>query len=92
MMVKRKLDGAMDESSVDQDIHKSNAIVHNLWKIWRSAPCGTGSYSRQAGKWNFGEAWDFNPLSRISHLSGSHASQTHAIDYNAIAKEIIRLA
>ena len=34
----------------------------------------------------------FNPLSRISHLSGSHASQTHTIDYNAIAKEIIRLA
>ena len=31
-------------------------------------------------------------LSRISHLSGSHVSLTHAIDYNAIAKEIIRLA
>jgi len=22
----------------------------NLWKIWRSAPSGTGSYSRQAGR------------------------------------------
>ena len=33
-----------------------------------------------------------NPLSRISHLSGSHASLTHAIAYNPIAKELIRLA
>ena len=34
----------------------------------------------------------FNPLSRISHLSGSHASLMHAIAYNPIAKELIRLA
>ena len=27
-MVKRKLDGAVDESSADQKIHKSNAAVH----------------------------------------------------------------
>ena len=32
----------------------------------------------------------FNPLSRISHLSGSHASLTHAIAYNPIAKELIK--
>ena len=31
-MVKRKLDGAMDESSVDQEIRKRNAIVHNFKK------------------------------------------------------------
>ena len=29
-MVKRKLDGAVDESSADQEIHKSDATVHNL--------------------------------------------------------------
>ena len=29
-MVKRKLDGAVDESSADQEICKSNAAVHNL--------------------------------------------------------------
>ena len=29
-MVKRKLDGAVDESSVDQEIRKSNAILYNL--------------------------------------------------------------
>ena len=30
MMVKNKLDSAMDESSVDQEICKSDATVHNL--------------------------------------------------------------
>ena len=30
MMVKRKLDGAVDESLADQEIRKSNTIVHNL--------------------------------------------------------------
>ena len=30
MMVKRKLDGAVDESSPDQEIHKSEVIVHSL--------------------------------------------------------------
>ena len=29
-----------------------------------------------------------NPLSHISHLSGSHASLAHAIDYNAMKKVI----
>ena len=38
------------ESSVDQKICKSNAIVHNLWKIWRPVPTRTGSYGRQAGR------------------------------------------
>ena len=33
MIVKRKLDGAMDEFSVDQEIHKSDVTVH----IWRPA-------------------------------------------------------
>ena len=28
MMVKRKLDGTVDESSADQEMHKSNATVH----------------------------------------------------------------
>ena len=30
MMVKRKLDGAVNESSVDQEIRKSDVTVHNL--------------------------------------------------------------
>ena len=30
MMVKKKLDGTVDEFSTDQEIHKSDAIVHNL--------------------------------------------------------------
>ena len=30
MMVKSYLDGEMDESSVNQEIRKSNATVHNL--------------------------------------------------------------
>ena len=30
MMVKRKLEGAADESSADHKIRKSNATVHNL--------------------------------------------------------------
>ena len=49
MMVKRKLDGAVDESSAYQEICKSDMIVHNLGKIWRPAPSGTGSYGRQVG-------------------------------------------
>ena len=43
MVVKRKLDGAVDESSADQEIRKSDATVHNLWKIWRPAPSETGT-------------------------------------------------
>jgi len=45
-MVKRKLDGAVEESSADREIRKSDMIVHNLWKIWRPKPSGTGSYDR----------------------------------------------
>ena len=33
MMVKRKLNGAVDESSADPEIRKSDVTVHNLWKI-----------------------------------------------------------
>ena len=46
MMVKRKLDGEVNESSLDQEICKSDATVHNFW--W-PAPSGTGSHSWQAG-------------------------------------------
>ena len=62
MMVKRKLDGAVDESSTDQKIRKSDTTVHNLWKIWRPAPSGTQSYGRLAGQQNLGEAWNFKNL------------------------------
>ena len=47
MIVERKLDGAVDKSSADQDIRKSDATIHNLLKIWRPAPSVTGSYGRQ---------------------------------------------
>ena len=53
MMVNRKLDGAVVESSADQEICKSNAIVHNLRKIWRPAPSGTAWVLQQAG-WQSG--------------------------------------
>ena len=49
-MVKRKLDGAVDESSVDRKIRKSDTTVSNLRKIWRPAPSGTKSYGRLAGR------------------------------------------
>ena len=49
-MGKRKLDGAVDESSVDQEIRKSNMTVHNLQKIWSPVPSGSQSYIRQAGR------------------------------------------
>ena len=39
-MVKKKLDGVVDESSSDQETHKSDVIVHNLIE----------SYDRQAGR------------------------------------------
>ena len=41
-MVKRKLDRAMDESSVDREIRKSDTIVQSPWKIWRPAPAELG--------------------------------------------------
>ena len=50
MMVERKLHGAVDKSSADWEIQKSEAIVHNLWKIWRPVPSGTRSYGRLAGR------------------------------------------
>ena len=56
MTVKRKLDGAVDESSADQKIRKSDMTVHNLGKIWRPAPSGIWSYGRQAG-WLADEIW-----------------------------------
>ena len=42
MMDKRKLDGAVDESSVEQQIKKSSAIVQK----WCPTPWRTGSYGR----------------------------------------------
>ena len=32
MMVKRKLNGAVDKYSADQEIRKSSTTVHNLYK------------------------------------------------------------
>ena len=51
-MVKRKLNGTVDESSVDHENRKSNVIVHiNLWKIWRLALIEPDlTTGRQAGR------------------------------------------
>ena len=49
MMAKRKLDGAVDKSSADKKICKSDATVHNQLNIWRPAPSKTVSYGRLAG-------------------------------------------
>ena len=48
MTVKRKLDSAVNESSVDCEIRKSDVTVHKLCKIWRPVPSGTRSYGRLA--------------------------------------------
>ena len=56
MVIKRKLDGAVDESSANQEIRKSDVVVHNLRKIWRPAPSGTKTYGRQTGRRNLDEA------------------------------------
>ena len=76
MTIKRKLDGAVDESSVDQDFRKLGTTVHKLWKIWRPARSGTGSYGRQSGspagqqfgRRTLGEAWIFKSLLKIRML------------------------
>ena len=54
MMVKRKLDSAVDESSVNQDICtcKSDVTV----QIWRPAPSRTRSYGTQYVGQNLGKA------------------------------------
>ena len=36
--------GAVDNSLADHKTRKSDTTVHNLWKIWRPAPSGMGSY------------------------------------------------
>ena len=51
MKAKRELDGAVDKSS-DREIQKSDAIVHNLWKIWRPVPSGIRPYG-----WLADEIW-----------------------------------
>ena len=50
-MVKRKLDGEVDESSADQEIRKFDAIVHNMRKygglhqvLWQ-AGCPAGRHA-----------------------------------------------
>ena len=50
MIVKRKLDGTVDESSADQKIHKLDTTVRDLSKIWRPAHSGTRFYGRLADK------------------------------------------
>ena len=38
-MVKRKLDGTLDESSVDQEIHKSDTTVHSQLPVKNLEAC-----------------------------------------------------
>ena len=49
MMIKRKLDGAVDKSSADQETcSKLDTTAHILGKIWRPTPSGTRFYGRRA--------------------------------------------
>ena len=53
-MVESKLDGAVDKSSVDLQICKSDTTLGNLW---RPAPSGTGLMAGwQSSRRNLGEA------------------------------------
>ena len=54
MVVKRKLDGAVDESSAGQEIRKSDAIVHNMWEIWRLHPAEPGLKAGKETKYGRG--------------------------------------
>ena len=53
MVVKRKLDGEVDESSADHEIRKSDVIVQNLGKNCTS---GIRTYGRQT---KFGRSLTF---------------------------------
>ena len=46
----RKDHGAVDESSLEQQIHESDDYVWIVRKNWSPRPSATGSYIRQAGK------------------------------------------
>ena len=50
MMNKRKLDGAVDKSSVEQQIHKPDALVRIMCKIWSPIPREARFYGRPANK------------------------------------------
>ena len=77
MIVERKIDGAVNESSANQEIHKSNTTLHNLWKIWRPAPSGTRTHCRLAvWQTKFGRGLKFYKLS-VDWFSGLLAKELH---------------
>ena len=43
-VMEKEARGAVDNSLADHKTRKSDTTVHNLWKIWRPAPSGMGSY------------------------------------------------
>ena len=53
MMAKRKVDGTVDQSSADQEIHKSGTIVHKSEGLHLAEP-GL-MVGRQSGRRNLGE-------------------------------------
>ena len=57
MMIKWKLDGAVDKSSADQEICNCTEPV----KFWRPTPSGNGSYGRLTGSL-VNKIWDFKSL------------------------------
>ena len=81
-MVKRKLDGAVDESSANQEIRKSDMTVHNLWKIFRPPPSGTEFYCRQevrqSSRWNLGRFEILKACCRRSIRFSTYFSQDTA--------------
>ena len=67
MMVKRKLDDAVNESSADWETRKSGAIVEKSGGLYLAEPGLTAGWlaGRQFGRRNLGEAWDFKCLLQI---------------------------
>ena len=63
MMVKRKLDGAVDESSANREIHKSDETEHTLGKCGGLHLAELGlTAGWQSSRQNFCEASNFKSL------------------------------
>ena len=54
MRDEKKHQGAVDESSTEQQFHISDTIYCVVWKIWNHIPSASGSYSRLAVRQNTG--------------------------------------
>jgi len=76
MMVERKLRGTVDESSADQEIHKSVAVLHNLWTSIDGLP------SINQALCELKHCWYFNSLTRISQKTDSRFLEMYILYKN----------